>query len=712
MTKYLTIEDLARRLGMSVTSTLDLCHASGVSARSANSRVRPVYAEMIERRAIREGLVAQPASIGLPIDVAPRGEQPDPGTDRTDPREQSGEESAATPSGTLTAGCRFHPPLIEVDRFATPLNAGERRVLQLFAERLDESWDVFVQPSFLSNQPDFLLVSIEGEVTVLEVKDWSPTIYLSTANRVHVSGEAGWTATGEDPLRKAQQYRNAIDALMSEPAGRGHFPMVRGVVVLPQWSEPAAQRLLSDGTKLNQYDADFLTVVGEEVFSDGAAFKQMTAGTTGRRKVPKEAIDRLLNRLRESEGVSDQRRPIVLSSAAKEIDTNDRSATIRRVRGPAGSGKSVGLACRAARLAGEGKQVLVLSFNITLAHYLQDLVRRRARELGADHRLVDCTHFHGFCSDVSMTLGSSESELFERARTVYASNEPGLPTYDAVLVDEGQDFEREWWNFLRKHVRRNEQSEMLLAADATQDIYGKRSWVNEVVMAGCGFNGPWSSLPGSYRMPADLIPIVAEFADAHLSTEVDPPAIPTDSSTEAAKPTQRRWVNTSSSDAAAIVADEVERILASDGAPPASDLVYLTNEHEIGLRIAEELAHRSLESEYIFAATKDEQRRAKSRFWPGDGRMKGCTVHSFKGWESRAVVILLQGGAERPADLAYVAMTRVRGKPVDRAAFVTVVNTFAEFDDFQPRFERPIGPAEVAALKGQIALDLNGPETP
>src|SRR5690606_28035310 len=48
----------------------------------------------------------------------------------------------------------------------------------------------------------------------------------------------------------------------------------------------------------------------------------------------------------------------------------------QRVRGVAGSGKSLVLAQRAANLAEAGKRVLMVSFNITLWHYLRDLVSR------------------------------------------------------------------------------------------------------------------------------------------------------------------------------------------------------------------------------------------------------------------------------------------------------------------------------------------------
>jgi hypothetical protein len=57
---------------------------------------------------------------------------------------------------------------------------------------------------------------------------------------------------------------------------------------------------------------------------------------------------RLRRHLRGSEFTSDQRRPLRLSAGAKNLASNPVSATVRRARGPAGCGKSLGLAARAA----------------------------------------------------------------------------------------------------------------------------------------------------------------------------------------------------------------------------------------------------------------------------------------------------------------------------------------------------------------------------
>ncbi len=82
------------------------------------------------------------------------------------------------------------------------------------------------------------------------------------------------------------------------------------------------------------------------------------------------------------------------------VADNPNGSKIRGVTGPPGSGKSFALTARAARLAAEGKNVLVLCFNLTLADRLRGLVVERCAEYGANPARVTCTSFHTFCARV------------------------------------------------------------------------------------------------------------------------------------------------------------------------------------------------------------------------------------------------------------------------------------------------------------------------
>lgn len=85
---------------------------------------------------------------------------------------------------------------------------------------------------------------------------------------------------------------------------------------------------------------------------------------------------------------------------------------------------------------------------------------------------------------------------------------------------EGQDFNLDWWNLLRRVVRPS--GEYVLVADETQDLYDRtKHWTDEK-MAGAGFRG-WLSLPVSHRLPPVLIPLLRDFVNRYLSVDTSNP---------------------------------------------------------------------------------------------------------------------------------------------------------------------------------------------
>lgn len=614
----------------------------------------------------------------------------------------------------------IHPPLDELPHLATKQNAGEQAVFDRLVEILDDHWHIFVQPHVLNLHPDFLICAQHHGVTVIEVKDWTPGLYRNRGGRLEVRDKAGdWWPSDEDPMLQVHRYRQLLEEHLVSPPGENEFRNVRGTVVLPQFDERELADLISGTTELDEKERPWIATVGRRALTDRDAARRLVyGGRTLGGSLEQRTFKRLLDRLEESEASADQRKALPMSKSAMNVARNPNSARIRRVRGPAGSGKTLGLAARGAHLAAAGQSVLVLTFNITLAHYVQDLVRRHSRRLGADSRLVDCTHFHGFCSTVMRDNkglgalgGGGPDAVVDAAIAMYENKSGRLPRYDAVLVDEGQDFKAEWWNFLRRDICRPE-GELLLAADVAQDLYDRCSWTAEDQMLKCGFSGPWTELKGSYRLPADLIPVVHEFASTFLQgADLQLPSEPPDRQGVAAAPTKRRWVNSvekfgDPQQSARVVADEVERMLGHPTPPKPADVVVLTNNHLTGTRVMEELSRRGIHVESIFATDEEEQRKRKNRFWPGVNALKGSTVHSFKGWEARGVVIAIEPGREsHDAALAYVALSRVKGDPNNRSAFVTVVNADPRFAEFKARFEREIGPDEVPALGGQLGFE-------
>jgi hypothetical protein len=559
----------------------------------------------------------------------------------------------------------FVPPYGELHRLPTPLNEGEQAVADVLRE-LDEEWRVFVEPRMLMDKPDFVVTHARFGVCAIEVKDWAPDLYRQDVEGAIWCQESpgSWVKTRQAPKFQAHRYRSTIfERFFALPeADEQDFAVVRGVVILPRYTGVAARKLLAVH-RVSQEQEERVRVFGGDDLKQRLRYIVTGYANPYGMRVPPRSLTRLHQQLAEPEFIANQRRPLRLSEDAKNIRNNPSNATTRRVRGPAGSGKSLGLAARAATLAAAGQRVLVLGFNITLPHYLHDLAARYGRELGASIRQIDFIHFHGFCNHIrrshEVATGAARVKqdteddryfaleqqqhngrvewLVEAAIDAYRAGHG--ERYASILVDEGQDFSAKWWDFLRELVWNGPPGEMLLVADAVQDVYDRRGWLSEPSMTGCGFSGPWTNLRGSYRMPPDLVPIIAEYAQEHL--EAPPPValtVPSDRRGEAFEPTVRSWVDVDDDAVAGAVAQQVQEYLREGVAP--GDVVFLCEDHHIGLDIAELLEQRDVYVSHVFTEEDDKERRhRKLRFWGGIDGVKGCTVHSFKGWEAQAVVL-------------------------------------------------------------------------
>lgn len=623
----------------------------------------------------------------------------------------------------------FHPPLPEQALFSTALNVGETRIRDLLGEKLDDTWHVYVQPHLLNQQPDFLLVSKMHGATVLEVKDWRPGGHRAGEGRLEVMDATGeWHWQSEDPILRVHQYKaNVAERFLTPPDMKTSlYGTVKTTVVLPRWEGAVASAVLKTGSALPKSNSTWVHVAGCEVFDDDDEFWAMVHGDVNGKGggISQRVFDRFLNRLEEPEAVSEQRLPLRLSTGAQNVARNPKNIAVRRVRGSAGSGKTLALAARAGNLAKEEKRVLVLTFNITLANYIQALVGRWSRQVGADRRFVDIIHIHGFCRDIlsewegrvaiddwrlapeELPDGSIDDEaeydnMILRTQMHYESKIGHLlPKYDAVIVDEGQDFKLDWWNFLRQFVVRDG-GELLLVADASQDIYGRRGWTDEGPMRGAGFRSRWKTLSGSYRLPVDFVPILREFADLYIGDDANLPTVPEDHLASAAQRTVRRWVNVShvpESEIGIVLETEVRAMMDHDLGPHPADITVLVETHKFGERVMNLLEKKKIANEHIFAVNKDYRQVRKKRFWPGVTMLKGSTVHSFKGWESRGIVYLLQGGMGDVGRFAYTALTRLKGDPANRPAFITIINMNPDMDGFKETFERTVNADEIAEL--------------
>ncbi|MBP7241679.1 AAA family ATPase [Amaricoccus sp.] len=624
-----------------------------------------------------------------------------------------------------------HPPLDEITRLRQPLTAGERAVLDLFIRKLPPDWEIYVQPHLNGLRPDFVLLNPKVGIGVFEVKDWDFNA-MSYRNdfpqgadgrtkrpTLRASRDGKAFDVLPNPIQQLRRYKEEIHHLycprLEEKNG---FAVITAGLIFPFASRDNVAALVAPHQTWEEREKypRYSPISGREAISSGCVEEIFpeNARQSSRYMTPDHADD-LRGWLVEPDFSADQRKSLEMDARQRSLADTRTDSGYRRIKGPAGSGKSVVLAARAAKLAAEGKSVLIATYNITLWHYLRDLVARASGEPGWSNGITTL-NFHEWCRRTCHEAGQRWSEEYsglfanvpekpddpslrkewrrewqqavDRILDVdvpdlasRAVGEPSVTRYDAILVDEGQDYRLDWWNALRRAVK--EGGECVLIADSTQDVYGTAGAWTDSAMRGAGFSGGWAQLETSYRLPYDAMEMARIFAQEFLPQETTDLPKPEQGSL-ALHPCTLRWVQRDPATTAtdSCVAEILSMLKRSgrDGHANA-DICLLTDDQYVGAEVIRLLGEKNIHFVSTFDERGMESKRKKMGFWMGDARLKATTIHSFKGWESRLLVVHITRAFTADAcALIYAGLTRLKRSV--QGSHLTVVCTAPELSEF------------------------------
>jgi hypothetical protein len=601
------------------------------------------------------------------------------------------------------------PPIDQHKKLRQQLTVGEQMVFNFFNSNLSEEWEIYLQPHLNGLRPDFVLLNPNSGIAVFEIKDWDFTAmhYWIEERKdkapILLASKDGkqFSRQNDNPVEKIYKYKQEIfDLYCPRLQQRFGFAVITAGIIFTKAPENAVKQLFQKSleyrgmTKYPQYNP----LSGVESLQSG---NLKTVFPEGLRAKSLYMSDDMANDFRnwliEPDFAKSQRMPLELDNTQLSFVKSRTQSGYRRIKGPAGSGKSLVLAARAAELLKEDKNILVVTYNITLLHYLMDIAVRWGTAGGKTRTLVTWLNFHSWCKRVHDECDRTEqySKFWQEVdennsaqfRTFLNEVLPGfvnsllddsktaslIQKYDAILVDEGQDFLPSWWNILRKICTPG--GEMLLVADATQDIYETaRSWTDEA-MTGAGFlGGRWAELKVSYRLPPNALEAVRVFAELFLPKDtLDMPAA--EQLELDIFPCFLKWIHTTPEKAIS-TCEQAIMDMAPNATPEIlaiSDITFLSNSQCFGLEVINALNKTGMNTVHTFSMDTQESRRKKMGFYMGDARIKATTLHSFKGWESRALVIFI-GERVTNKDLALVYTGLTRLKRHLKGSYLTVVS--------------------------------------
>ena len=614
----------------------------------------------------------------------------------------------------------IQPPLTEHARLRQKLTPGEQIVLELFDRTLAPEWEIYVQPHLNGLRPDFVLLNPEVGIAVFEVKDWNLDALTYFYKETGFGQRELWgrkdgqefSLERQNPFSTIRRYKNQIFNLYCPRLQKnGGFAAIMGGVIFPFADTDRVRMLQSVFLSADEAKTapTYFPVSGRADLTENniAAIFPESARKTSNIMTAALASD-LRGWLVEPDFATKQRRALPLDKVQRALVDTRTKTGFRRIKGPAGSGKSLVLAARAAKLCSEGKTVLIVTFNITLWHYLRDFVVRGITRRGAMENIV-FTHFHDWCKETCLFAGMGEPyyKLVKMLREIEESNKSAdskekhinhilnielpelaaraaqsapIPQYDAVLVDEGQDYLPLWWNTLR-HCRQPE-GEMVLVADSTQDIFGKaRSWTNDA-WSGAGFSGDWARLTIGYRLPQEAQNIVHDFAIRFLPKDLtdlsDVRQVEGD-----LEPCTLKWIQSESENDLKACVDAILAMMRQTGKNGIAnaDITFICNDISFGTRVVAELETYRIRTVNTYEIDRREQRRRKMGFFMGDAKVKATTLHSFKGWETRLPVIHVgHAFGEEGMAAIYAGLTRLKRSP--EGSWLTVVSSAPEVAAF------------------------------
>jgi len=445
---------------------------------------------------------------------------------------------------------------------ASRMTSGERRLAERLEQKLDDDYllwyDVPVGPK--QSHPDFVVLHPRRGLLILETKDWKlETIRQATRQAWDILVD-GRIKVVMSPLAQARfcaiQVVNALerDPQLVQASGRHQgklaFPWGHGVVFT------RITRKQFDAAGLGEAMEPHCVICQDEMLETAGAeeFQQrlwnMFAHSFGGGMMSLPQLDRVRwnmfpqVRVQTQGALFDDNDPdaefpdmLRVMDLQQEQLARSLGDGHRVIHGVAGSGKTMILGYRAEYLAqahtDASKPILILCYNEPLAVKLASVME--AKGLSA---MVHARHFHKWCRDQLVAFGQTlpahhlpvGAKMEEMVlRVIHGVDRKHIPSgqYQAVLIDEGHDFQPEWLRLVTQMVDPATNSLLVLYDDA-QSIYERaRSKQFSFKSVGIQAQGRTTILKINYRNTRQILQTASLIAaDLLTADDKDDDGIP------------------------------------------------------------------------------------------------------------------------------------------------------------------------------------------
>lgn len=507
----------------------------------------------------------------------------------------------------------------------------ERGVRDALGDGLPEPWAVMHSLNYVAQsgqkrregEVDFLLIHPKVGIIALEVKGDAEV----------GNGPEGWAFKNhkgewrkeKSPFEQASTGARELNTFLSKEAPElGNVPFGHGVV-FPSFSVEESmgpegpREIIIDREQLSDIESCVKKIIKRFDLKADFTPKQI-------KTIIQKLTSYKISKRNTKQVVDDTNQEILdLSESQYTILTALNNQPRAIIEGPAGSGKTILAIECARRKLQEGKKVLLLCFN--------ELLGKHLKETFSDDDNIRAGSFHEFCQEMARESGleivneidqiDTKTEE-EKSRFWQIDLPESLPdaiyknekTYDALIIDEAQDFTVDWIKTLEHCLGDLEEDPFFLFLDRKQKFEGQ-DW-----------ESPWSKqkpypLTENWRCSEPIAEKVRSIWGEETTSKGP------------ASELKPEWVEAETND----------------------EIINLAIECALNLLIEEKL-----DPSQIVVLTGNTALRDELKNGPLSQRdFKIETVRRFKGLDAEVVVLVLPEES-KPVDpkIAYVGMSRAR----------------------------------------------------
>jgi len=390
----------------------------------------------------------------------------------------------------------------------------------------------------------------------------------------------------------------------------------------------------------------------------------------------------------------------IIYNKAQERLNKSKAEDKRKIKGVAGSGKTMVLAKRAVNAhIRTNNRVLILTYNLSLKNYIHDRISDVREKFEWDNFHI--INYHSFFKAESNNHSISISSLADWQNIDhFISVKDKIIKYDAILIDEIQDFMQEWLRLIIDYFLEPD-GELVVFGDEKQNIYERKMDEDKTPIIPT-IRGAWNrSLNQVYRFTGDLIILMKAFQKDILSQKYDIDMVEELQQELPFDQTEIEYHQVDHIDPkliSNIIKDTLqENVISSSDACVLSTNVDTLREIDFQLRkTMGEKTTTTFETEEIvqdllgkkekikteetisspFPSDIDRidvklsdisyeiesiRRHKKNHFHMKTGFLKLSTVHSFKGWDIPTLFLVVDDQTDlEKAELIYTGITRAR----------------------------------------------------